>query len=411
MILGTLLFYLGGIRVVELRIPAAILAWLVVVLQWPHCAKSPRRQALTLLSIGAAALLFAYSKGIFPGWYQIFMVNLPMLGMFAAVAFLSLTTPAHLDANLPTGGSAPATTAIGTNLLGAVINLSIVLVFGDRLQRNNTLTPSQRIILARSFCAAAWWSPFFIATGAALTYAPEMHWHQTVLPGIFMSAIAILYTVSEVKLFGKEVFEGYPIRVESLFVVVTLAITVLSLHYLFPQISILNLICFVAPIGALLFMKGSPRKNVLHDFVSNRITSVTSQFMLFLAAGVFSTGLKSLTQVYPSLFSFAGMTFSPLMFAAISGVLILIGFIGVHPIIGIAIVSPLLLPLNPDHSQLGFMFLTTWAISTGSSPLSGIGLIMVSRYHASPSDMLKCNYHYTIAMWLIASLVNWIYFG
>jgi len=137
MILGTLLFYLGGIRVVELRIPAAILAWLVVVLQWPHCARSPRRQALTLLSIGAAALLFAYSKGIFPGWHQIFMVNLPMLAMFAAVAFLSLTTPAHPDANLPTGRSAPATTAIGTNLLGAVINLSIVLVFGDRLQHNN----------------------------------------------------------------------------------------------------------------------------------------------------------------------------------------------------------------------------------------------------------------------------------
>lgn len=90
--------------------------------------------------------------------------------------------------------------------------------------------------------------------------------------------------------------------------------------------------------------------------------------------------------------------------------MIIIAIIGVHPIISIAIVSPLLLPLNADQSQLGFLFLTTWAVSTGSSPLSGVGLALVSRYQASPRGILKDNYHYAIAMWAIACMANLVFF-
>ncbi len=410
LVLASLLLYLGGLTFPPLHILGAVISWLVVILQWRGFSKSMKNQAGILFGAGIAILLFSYSQGVTTSLDKIFMVNYPLLAMFAAVAFLALTTPSQPDMNLPTSKSAALTTALGTNLLGAVINLSILFVFGDRMQREGSLTRNQRIILARSFCAAAWWSPFFIALGVALTYAPEAQWHHTFKPGFLMSIIAILYTTIEVALRSKEQFRGYPIRVESLVVVVSLAAAVMLLHYLFPTMRILNLICCVSPIGAMIFMKGSPKNTVLKNFVETKILSVSPQFILFLAAGVFSTAISSLTRVYPTLFNFDGMTFGPMMFASISGILIIIGFLGVHPIVGISIISPLILPLNPDHSQLAFMYLTSWAVATGSSPLSGVGLVMVSRYNATPLTVLKNNYHYAIAMWAISSVLNYFYF-
>lgn len=410
LVLLTLLLYLGGIQITSLHIAATLVAWLVVILQWKNFSRSMKNQATILFGAGVAILTFSFSQGVTIQIENIFMVNLPLLAMFAAVSFLSLTTPEQPDTHLPTSRSAALTTAIGTNLLGAVINLSILFVFGDRMQRGGHLSRGQRIILARSFCAAAWWSPFFIALGVAITYAPEAQWHQTFKPGFFMSCIAIFYTTMEVRFRRDDQFRGYPIRPESLAVVTSLAAAVLTLHYIFPSVRILNIICCVSPIGAMIFMKGSPRKTVLKSFVETKILSVAPQFILFLAAGVFSTAIGSLTKVYPSVFNFTGMTFSPTMFATISGVLVIIGFLGVHPIVGISIISPLILPLNPDHSQLAFMYLTSWAIATGSSPLSGVGLIMVSRYNTTPLTVLKNNLHYAFAMWAASCLVNYYYF-
>jgi hypothetical protein len=91
--------------------------------------------------------------------------------------------------------------------------------------------------------------------------------------------------------------------------------------------------------------------------------------------------------------------------------MIVVGVLGVHPVVSIAIVSPLLLPLNPDPSQLAFMFLTSWAVSTSSSPLSGVGLALVGRYQARPVAIIRDNFHYAIAMWAIASVMNLLFFG
>ena len=410
-ILGTFVFYLISVLVPVLLPVPTLLAWLVCFITWDSLGRNAIRQALILLSTGIAALLFAATQGVFLGWREILAVNLPLLAMFVAVAFLALTNRDIEDPALPHGNKAALATAIGTHLLGAAINLSVLFVFGDRLKKNGILSKEQMIILARSFCAAAWWSPFFIATGVALTYAPGMSWQSTLVPGIIMSGIAIAYTLVEVCFVRKAEFSGYPIKFESLTVPLFLAAAVILAHYLRHDISVLNLICVVSPLGAVIFMKGRPRRVMLHDFITGRISSVSSQFALFLAAGVFSNGIKSIIHVYPALFRFDSSAFTPLLFAIVLGVMIIVGIMGVHPIVSIAIVSPLLLPLNPNQSQLGFLFLSSWAISTGSSPLSGVGLALVSRYHASPRTIIQSNWHYALMMWAVASVMNIVFFG
>jgi len=409
-ILGTLIFYLLSSPMPFLLVLPTLLAWLVPLLLWRTLGKNACSQSLVLLSAGFMAIVFSASRGIFLGWNHIFAANLPLLAMFVAISFLTLTNRDIENPDLPTGKSAVLTTALGTHLLGAVINLSVLFVFGDRLQKNGLLSKAQMIILARTFCAGAWWSPFFIGTGVALTYAPEMQLKETLVPGAIMSCIAIGYSVIEVCYFRRTEFYGYPLKTESLAIPVFLAAIVIFVNHFWHDISILTLICLVSPAGAFIFMKGRPRTTVLHDFIANRIASVSSQFALFLAAGVFSTGLKSITYVYPELFSLEGLVFTPLLFTIVAAAMISIGIIGVHPVVSIAIVSPLLLPLNPDHSQLGFLFLTSWAVSAGSSPLSGVGLALVSRYQASPRSIIQSNYHYAIVMWAIASGMSVLFF-
>ncbi len=405
-IVGTLLFYLLSLRIPHIFAVPTLLAWLVPIVMWPTLGRGVRYQTVTLTAVGGLALLFSAHNDVFLGLHRILAVNVPLLAMFVAVAFLGMTTMGIGEQTLPKGRRAVVNSALGTHLLSAIINLSVLFVFGDRLQKNGRLTGDQLIILARSFCSAAWWSPFFIATGVALTYAPGMSWRATLVPGVAMSAIALGYTIIEVCFFKKEEFSGYPLRVESLYVPVLLAAAVLSAHYIRPEISVLNIICVLSPTGAILLMRVRPRIRALYVFIDSKLVSVSSQFALFLAAGVFSTGLKSLTHVYPAFFSLSSPAFTPTLFSATLAMMILIGIIGVHPVVSISIVSPLLLPLGPDPSQLGFLFLSTWAISTGSSPLSGVGLALVSRYRASPGGIIRSNWHYAVSMWGGASLMN-----
>jgi hypothetical protein len=59
------------------------------------------------------------------------------------------------------------------NLLGAVINLSVLFIIGDRLERNGTLERRQVMVLSRIFCAAAF-GPLLRRHGGGLTYAPGL---------------------------------------------------------------------------------------------------------------------------------------------------------------------------------------------------------------------------------------------
>ena len=410
-ILSTLFLFIASKLTASLILIVALLAWLVVIVEWNRLPSGSRRQASLLLGIGSIALLFSAWNGVFVGWQKILTQNLQLLPMFIAVSFLGLTTPDAQDLNLPKGKRAMLTTSVGTNLLGAVINLSILFVFGDRLKRNNTLSKAQAIILARSFCAAAWWSPFFLSAGVALTYAPQMEFQRILLPGIILTAISITYSIIEVGFVRKIEFTGYPVRLESLSVPFLLAIAVIISHHYFPDLGMILLICIITPPAAILLMRDKPRLHYLHDFISCRITSTVSQFVLFLTAGIFSIGISSFMRVYPELFNFSGTAFSHSLFALVSALLIALGFIGVHPLVGISIVSPLLLPLHPDNSQLAFLFLTTWAVAAGSSPLSAVGLVMSSRYQLSPWSILTNNLHYAVAMWLSANVVSILYFG
>ena len=107
-----------------------------------------------------------------------------------------------------------------------------------------------------------------------------------------MSLLAIGYSIIEVCYFSKDEFSGYPFKVNTLTMPVHLSALVLCVHYFKPEMNVLEIICILSPAGALVFMKYRPRVEALHYFINNRLKAVGSQFVLFLAAGIFSAGIK-----------------------------------------------------------------------------------------------------------------------
>ena len=410
LVLTTLVLYLFSLIFNSVFVISVISAWLANLAMWNSLNRGAKRQSSWLFLIGISCLLFAASRDVLLGWQQIFAVNLPMLAMFVAVSFLDLTNNKDSDASLPMGTKAIFNTALGVQVLGAVINLSVIMVFADRMKGKGLLSPTQQYILTRNFSAAAWWSPFFVATGVAITYSPGMNWQETLIPGLVMGLVAVIYSSVEASQRNKTSFRGYPIRKESLVIPLFLACAVILAHYLSPDISILVLICMLAPSSAVLLMRSRPRHTALVSFVQNKLPQVGSQFALFLAAGVFSSGIAAVIQSFPDALHLQSLEFNAWLFAGILAAMILAGMIGIHPVVSIAISSPLLLPLNPAPSQLGFLFLSAWAISAGSSGLTGLGLLMTSRYGIATKTIVKNSYQYAICMWLLCCLINLYYF-
>ena len=389
----------------------AILAWGAVWASWKDMGRSAKQQSSVLFLCGSLLVGWALFAGTPMDWEALVGHNMPLLTMFVAVSFLALTNPNEPDNNLPTGRKGVLSTMLTCHLLGSVINLSIIFVVADRLTRTSRLTRAQLQATMRSFTAAAFWSPFFVAIGVALTYAPGSEWLRTMPPGMLLTLPMFALTYRDAMKNSDGNFRGYPLSRDSLIIPICLALAVLTAHQLLPQLSILTLISILAPIGAWLFMNGRPRQRHCIEFINKRLANISSQFAMFLTAGVFSTGIAMLIAAYPDFLTLHFERFSPLLFMVISAIMLLIALIGVHPVVSIALISPFLTPLGADPNQLAFMFLFVWGVGTGSSPLSGIGLAMVGRYQVRSRDILALNWHYLLIMWLMAGLMNFIWFG
>ncbi|WP_432454771.1 MULTISPECIES: hypothetical protein [unclassified Agarivorans] len=399
--LGFLLLYLlSAFGQIGLFFPT-LLAWFAVAVYWPQLNRPIQLQAATLFALGLGLLAVAASQGTLLSLKDVLSANLPLLAMFSAVSFLALTNKTDNQTPLPKGTASILSSALGINLLGAIINLSIVFIAGDRLSEKSPLSDAQQKVLTRSFCAAAWWSPFFIATAVSITYVPGLQWSDTLLPGLVMSLIALGFTSTEVYLKHRDNFEGYPIKPDSLMIPLCLALLVIGLHFGLPDLSIILIITCLAPLAALAFNQGTSRTSV-RQFINHKLPNVGGQFLLFLAAGVFSAGIKGILLAYPDTINLANFSFTTPVFATVLALMIIAGILGIHPVISISLASPLLLPLEPSPSQLGFLFLSSWAISTGSSPLSGVGLTMTGRYHCSSRRILQNNWYYALVMWLLS---------
>ena len=114
--------------------PAAGLAWSAALLLGPRLDAAARRQCFVLYLSALLLLAVAWSQGARLAAATLFLPNVNMVTLFAAVSCLNLAT-GTLAQNQGSwrGWKGVWGTLLGVNLLGAVINMSVLFVVGDRL--------------------------------------------------------------------------------------------------------------------------------------------------------------------------------------------------------------------------------------------------------------------------------------
>ena len=405
LILGMWLADLAHLYVGFSAWPAAALGWGAAPLLGPRLDAAARRQCLGLYLCALLLLGLAWSLGAELEAATLFLPNVDMVTLFAAVSFLNLAT-GSLAQNRGTwqGWKGVWSTLLGVNLLGAVINMSVLFVVGDRLARQGMLERRQVIMLSRIYCSAAFWSPFFIAMAVAVTYAPGLIFSHLLPFGILGSVAAMVITALEVRRLGVDGFEGYPLRLQTLMLPGLLALSVILGRLLWPVLSIVGIISLAPPVISLLLMAKQNLPLALRRQVTERLPAMGSQIVLFLGAGLLAAGIGGLTQVWSPAPLLAMFHHFGVLEATLTVALILaIAYLGVHPIITISSLAPLLWHVHPDPAPPGMSFLLGWGLSTGATPLSGANLALLACYRVRARDLLFWNLGYAGKMLLVCA--------
>ena len=363
---------------------AGLFGWGAALLLASSIAGIQRLQSLLMLAIGGAGLLWGVTAAGTARFEQAIVANQAMLAMLASVSFLRLITLPSTgdDEHLPTGRAALWRTLFGVHFFGAVINLSTVMIVGDRQSRNRPLSPLQATVLSRGFAMAASWSPFFAAMGIALTNAPGANLTVVSLTGLPVAMLALGFSAWQFqKLFDVAEFRGYPLNFQALWIPGLLALAVMLIHNRYPDLSILTLISSLSLLLTLAVMLARHRRNAipgLGEFVTQGLPRMSGELVLFLSAGVLAAGISTAVAV-------SGIDLTPEVFGPSEASLLLVGMVllslvGIHPVISVTTASGLILPAGPDPDLLAMTFLMTWAAGVCISPFSGLSLAIQGRY-------------------------------
>jgi hypothetical protein len=359
------------------------LAWLAGVLLIPRITGLLRWQIALIGTLGLLCVLWGSWQQPLP-WQRLLAANQVLVAMLLAVSFLRLVTSFRADPNeqLPLGRMAGWRTLLGVHLFGAVINMSTLVIIGERLSRRESLTPVQGMILSRGFALAAHWSPFFVAMGVALTQAPGAELSRLMLVGLPSALAALLLTqwwlgrradASQVR--------GYPIHFEALWLPLLLALLVLLLHWLWPQVVILSWVSALS-LGLCLVMLWLRQRRaglgMMRAHIEQQLPAMAGELCLFLAAGLLSVGLALVVE--RSGFELQLSGFGPWQAWLLLLLIVAASMIGIHPLISIASAGGVLAGQVEDASLLGITFLMGWALGIMASPLSGTHLTLQARF-------------------------------
>jgi hypothetical protein len=389
----------------DFLIISGILAWSAFVILFSSLKSKKLLIILFLLSI--IALIYSYMNNYEINFIKLFTVNQYLLTLLIGVGFLRLiATPKNENLkDLPKGKGSFIRTYMGVHFFGSVINMSSLLLVADKMYKKAKLSDAQIVLLTRAFSSDAYWSPFFVAFAAAITYAPNLDTHIIIINGLFLVLIGFMFTFYEITKndrFELENFRGYPIALETLVLPFSLAFLVLLTNYFVKDLKVIVLIALFSLILAFIVLpikKGINKSiNIFKSHILEELPKMKVEMSLFLIAGMFGISISSI--LFGIGIELPFEKFDWIIASIFLALFIILGFVGIHPIISIAIVGEFLSGVN--HTLLAVAFLMSWATTVSTSPFSGLNLTIVSRYTLDSKRVFKLNIIYAIKMYFVS---------
>lgn len=391
----------------DLLIYSGFLAWISLFLLFFSIKN--KKMIIILFSLSLVSFLISYLNGFEINIVKVFTVNQYLLTLLIGVAFLRLIAIPKIDKEdkLPKGKLSFFKTYLGVHLFGSVINLSSLILVADKLYKKAPLTNTQIVLLTRAFASDAYWSPFFVAFAAAITYTPNLSTSIVLINGIFLSIITFLISYYEViknKEFKIKEFSGYPLSFDNLYLPLCLAFLVLLTNHFYPDIKVIILVASFALLLTLIVLpiKEGLKNSVLKltNHISKELPNMKMEISLFLVAGMFGMSVSAILIGLNLPLPFE--TFDWFIASILLGIFIILAFVGIHPIITIAIIGDFL--SNVNHTLLAVTFLMAWSTTVSTSPFSGLNLTIVARYNVKGSRIFKLNIFYAFKMYFICVL-------
>jgi hypothetical protein len=388
----------------ELLVYAGALAWSSLLILFSTINK--KKMLLILFLLSFIAFFISYINGFEINIIKVFTVNQYLLTLLIGVGFLRLIAiPKQENQNtLPKGKNSFFKTYLSVHLFGSVINLSSLILVADKLYKKAPLTNIQIILLTRAFASDAYWSPFFVAFAAAITYAPNLSTPTILINGIFLALVTFLISYIEIirnKDLDINEFRGYPLSFDSLYLPIFLAFLVLVTNHFYPDIKVIILVAAFAILLTLIVLpikKGFKRaKEKFINHINNDLPNMKMEMSLFLVAGMFGISIGSILIGLDIALPFE--KFDWFIASILLAIFIVLAFVGIHPIITIAIIGDLLSSVN--HTLLAVTFLMAWSTTVSTSPFSGLNLTIVARYKVEGKRIFKLNIFYALKMYIV----------
>ena len=414
---GMLLLAVAGAVLTEVpAVAAAGAAWIALALLWRGLGRQQHVQALAFIAAGATAMLWAASRGAPPDIERVLSQNQPILSMLAAVTALRLLNPPPRadEPELPQGVGAYLRSMLGVHAFGAIINVSAVVIVADRLARVRPLEPNQAQLLSRAFSAVAFHSPFIGGVALALAYTPGSNPLVLMAYGLPLALAAFLlltwYAYSG-RCEDIARFRGYPVHPEDLRVPVALGATVLGAAVLTSGYSVLSLITVLTPVvvAAALLRRGGVRglRAALDDYVRTRAPEMGGELALFLGAGVMAAGLVAASSAA------GGWMFFDRLDAFHASLLVLACIVAstacIHPVVIVGVVAPLVERIDLDPTFLAVTLAMGWGLGCAVNPMSGVNVILSSRYGASNWRIARGNLAFSATLYVVAVGLLYLY--
>ncbi len=393
---------------------AGIPIWCASFLYFPYVRSAQKKQIIILLVVGSAGLIYGTLNGIGATfWLKALEANQVVVFMLVAVGFLRLFAVDEMRDNeaLPQGKRALLRTLFGAHLFGAVLNMSSVVIVGDKLAGKSKLSNTQGLLLLRAFSICAMWSPFFAAMGLTLVSAPGAQLSTLMTYGIPASLAALgLSSWQLLHRFDAAQVYGYPITARSLWMPCMLAAIVMLAHEYFPSISVLSLVSVIAIGFIFLWMpvkQGRIGIKKIRLHIESGIASSRGEVVLFSAAALLASGVAALL-------SSLNIQLAPEHFGAFEAsitvmILVVLAMTGMHPVTSVVLAGSVLSPSVSDPNLLGLTLLMGWSLGITLSPFSGIQLSIQSRYEIAAKTLLALNWRYILAMLVLCSGIIWLY--
>ncbi len=393
---------------------AGIPIWICSLLFFPYLKTGQKKQASVVAIVGMAALLYSVYHGINQQYLlQALEANQKVVCMLISVGFLKVIIRNNVTTQqkLPKGKKALSNTMLSTHLFGCVLNVSSVVIVGDKLLSARALSSTQGLLLLRAFCTCSLWSPFFAAMGLTLVSVPGTELGTLVMYGLTITVIALLFTSWEV-LYKTDIseLEGFPLALHSLWIPSLLAVIVLVTHYQLPDVSVLTIVTLTSLVFSVFWLVITHGKEGLiatKQHIETGVSDSKSEVVLFVCAALLASGLAALIvslnlNVVPDQFGAFEASMTVL-------ILIVLAMIGMHPVTSIVLIGSILAPSVSDPNLLGLSLLMGCSMGIGLSPFSGVQLTIQNRYSISPITLLKMNKHYAIVMFPVCCAMLWVY--